>query len=119
LVGARNAKGNCFAWKQVRRGIAIERLRRRCAADSVPTMSDVETWAFSDAAPWEVEIERLTWRADIDTLRERTRTVVPQLVRPRALPPVWRFAEASALIGSCLLAWALGERRRGGSISRT
>jgi ubiquinone biosynthesis protein len=88
------------------------------AADSVRTMSDVETWAFSDTAPWKVELGRLAWRTDMDAMRERTRALVPELVRPRALPPVWRFAEASALIGSCLLAWTLVERRRGGSVSR-
>src|SRR5215813_6396675 len=81
-------------------------------------MSDTETWAFSAAAPWQVELERLAWRADVDALRERTRAVVPELVRPRALPPLRRFAEASALIGSGLLAWVLSERRGGGSVSR-
>jgi ubiquinone biosynthesis protein len=82
-------------------------------------MSDVETWAFSDEPPWEVELERLTWRTDMDALRERTRTVVPELVRPRTLPPLRRFAEASALIGSGLIGWMLNERRRGGPASRS
>lgn len=81
-------------------------------------MRDVETWAFSDEPPWEVELERCTWRGSVDLLREQTRAVVPQLVRPRALPPIRRFTEASALIGSGLLAWMLRERRRGGSASR-
>ena len=55
-------------------------------------MRDIETWAFSDAAPWEVEIERLAWRGDMAVLREQTKAAVPQLVRPRTLPPLWRFA---------------------------
>lgn len=81
-------------------------------------MRDVETWAFSDAPPWQVELERCTWRRDVDRLREQTRALVPELVRPKTLPPVWRFTEASAVIGYGLLAWVLRERRRGGSTSR-
>jgi ubiquinone biosynthesis protein len=88
------------------------------AADSLHKMSDVETWAFSDT-PWEVELDRLTWRTDIDALRERTRAVVPELVRPRTLPPLRRFAEASALIGFGLIGWVLSERRHGGPTSRS
>jgi ubiquinone biosynthesis protein len=81
-------------------------------------MRDVETWAFSDAPPWKVALERCTWRADVDALRARSRAVVPELVRPAALPPLWRFTEASALIGAGLVAWLVSERRRGGAASR-
>jgi ubiquinone biosynthesis protein len=81
-------------------------------------MSDVERWAFSDAGPWTVELERLTWRGDVGMLREQTRALVPELVRPKTLPPVWRFTEASVLIGAGLLTWVLRERRRGGAASR-
>src|SRR5262245_48559991 len=93
-------------------------LRTLGRAGSFATMRDTETWAFGDTGPWEVDLERLTWRGEVATLREQTRTLVPALVRPRTLPPVWRFAEASALIGASLLAWILRERRRGGSVSR-
>ena len=79
---------------------------------------DLDTWAFSDTPPWEVELERCTWRRGVDGLRAESRALVPQLVRPKAIPPLRRFTEASALIGSGLLGWALGERRRGGSASR-
>jgi ubiquinone biosynthesis protein len=81
-------------------------------------MGDVDTWAFSDAPPWQVELDRCTWRGGVDALRAQSRAAVPELVRPRAVPPVWRFTEASALIGSGLLGWVLRERRRGGSASR-
>jgi ubiquinone biosynthesis protein len=79
---------------------------------------DLDTWAFSDTPPWEVELDRCTWRAGVDALRAQSRAVVPELVRPAAIPPLWRFTEASALIGSGLLGWAVRERRRGGSVSR-
>jgi ubiquinone biosynthesis protein len=82
-------------------------------------MRDLETWAFSDAAPWQIEPDRLAWGGDVADLRERARVAVPDLVRPRALPPMWRFAEASVLIGSALLAWTVAERRRGGCASRS
>src|SRR5512143_2891576 len=96
---------------------ANARLRMRRTAGSLPRV-DLDTWAFSDTPPWEVELARCTWRGDVDALRVRSRSVVPELVRPRAVPPVWRFTEASALIGAGLLAWVLRERRRGGSASR-
>jgi ubiquinone biosynthesis protein len=82
-------------------------------------MRDVDTWAFSDHPPWQLDIERCTWRADADRLRDRSRAMVPELVRPRRLPPLWRFGEASALIGGGLLTWAVSERRRGGAESRS
>jgi ubiquinone biosynthesis protein len=51
-------------------------------------------------------------------LREQTRALVPELVRLRTLPPVWRFTEASAFIGAGVLGWMLRERRSGGKASR-
>ncbi|MGH7785858.1 MAG: ABC1 kinase family protein [Candidatus Binatia bacterium] len=81
-------------------------------------MSDLDTWAFSDAPPWQVELERCTWRSGVDALRAQSQAVVPDLVRPRAVPPLWRFTEASVLIGSGLLAWVLRERRQGAAASR-
>jgi ubiquinone biosynthesis protein len=82
-------------------------------------MRDTDTWAFSDEPPWQVELERCTWREGGDGLRDQTRALVPQLVRRTAIPPLGRFSEASLLIGSSLLAWVVRERRRGGSASRS
>ena len=79
---------------------------------------DCERWAFSDHGPWLLESDSLVWRTDIDGLRERTRREVPRLVARRRMPPLWRFADAGALVGAALLYWWLGARRRGGTESR-
>ena len=81
-------------------------------------MRDVDTWAFSDDPPWQVVEEACAWRRDVDRIRAATRALVPELVTPRRLPPLRRFTEASALIGSGLFGWAVGERRQGGATSR-
>ena len=81
-------------------------------------MRDVELRAFSDDPPWQLVEEACVWRGDVDRIRAASRALVPELVTPRRLPPLWRFTEASALIGSGLLGWALGERRQGGAVSR-
>src|SRR5262245_61249850 len=81
-------------------------------------MRDVDVWAFSGSGPWQIELERLTWRRDIGVLRERTRRAVPDLARPRTVPPLARFSEATLFIGGALLGWMMRERRQGGSTSR-
>lgn len=75
--------------------------------------------AFSDAGPWQVDPAQMPWREDVDALRARTQAGVPDLVRPRRIPPAGRFLEAATLVGGALAGWRLLERRRGGKISRT
>lgn len=81
-------------------------------------MRDVDTWAFSEHPPWQLDEAACTWRREIDRLRGASRAEVPELVTPRTLPPLRRFTEAAALIGGGLLAWSVAERRQGGAVSR-
>jgi ubiquinone biosynthesis protein len=81
-------------------------------------VSDLTRFAFSDHGPWVVDPERMPWRRDVDRLRALNEEQVPALVRRRTLPPVRRFASASARVGGALLGWRLAERRAGGAISR-
>ncbi|MFN8545229.1 MAG: AarF/UbiB family protein [Candidatus Binatia bacterium] len=74
--------------------------------------------AFTDDGPWPVDPERMPWRGPVDALRAQSRAEVPTLVARRRLPPVGRFTEAVALLGTALAGWALRERRRGGAGSR-
>ena len=82
------------------------------------TPADARYGAFSDAGPWLIEPEKLLWRKGIDELRAASQASVPELVRPRRLPPFVRFFEAAALIGGALAGWAVRDRRRGGEASR-
>jgi ubiquinone biosynthesis protein len=74
--------------------------------------------AFSADGPWHLDPAHLPWRSGSEALRGRARDEVPELTRSRTLPPVARFLEAGALIGSALVAWHLSERRRGEEVSR-
>ncbi len=85
---------------------------------TTPPSSDLSFGAFSDRGPWHIDPSACPWRADVAALRARSQAEVPELVRRRAMPPLWRFTEAAALIGSGLTGWSLRERRRGGSESR-
>jgi ubiquinone biosynthesis protein len=82
-------------------------------------VSTPEPGAFSDARPWIVSPETMTWRAGIDALRERTQAQLPELVKRSGLPPLGRFLEAGLAIGGALAAWTLRERRGDASTSRS
>jgi len=77
-----------------------------------------EPGVFSDQGPWRIVLDRLRWRDGIDRLRRERQAHVPDLVRPRRLPPAGRFLEAAALVGGALVAWRVRDRGRGGPASR-
>lgn len=79
---------------------------------------DTATYAFTDAAPWQVVDEDLRWRIGLDGVRRRTRAQVPELMKPGRLPPGLRVVRSGRVLGSALLMWQLRERPRGGSESR-
>jgi ubiquinone biosynthesis protein len=79
---------------------------------------DLAFGAFSERGPWTIDPEQLSWRAGIDARRASAQAEVPELVRRRVLPPLARFTEAVALLGSALAGWQLRERRAGGAASR-
>ena len=79
---------------------------------------DLAFGAFSERGPWTIDLEHLVWRAGIDARRASAQAEVPELVRRRLLPPLGRFTEAAAFLGSALAAWQLHERRAGGATSR-
>lgn len=83
----------------------------------VATPSDLSLGSFSDAAPWEVEPERFTWRAGVDALRTKTRADVPTLVQRRAIPPLGRFVVTGSRLSSALTRWFVRERRAKGDAS--
>jgi ubiquinone biosynthesis protein len=74
--------------------------------------------AFSERGPWQVEFDLLAWRQGIDALRAASQAQVPDWIRRRRIPPIRRFARATASVGGALIGWTLVERRRGGAESR-
>ncbi|HVW35526.1 MAG TPA: AarF/ABC1/UbiB kinase family protein, partial [Acidimicrobiia bacterium] len=80
-------------------------------------MHDLELGAFSDHGPWEVELDRLSWRAGLDHVRRAVRAEVPALVTPKKLPPGSRVAVTLRHLGLGLAIWAAGKRKKGGTES--
>ena len=81
------------------------------------TAPDTAFGAFSDAGPWNVEPDRLTWRRGLAGVRTRLNASLPQLTARRPLPPLRRMGTTLRHIGPALGLWYLRERRRGGSES--
>jgi ubiquinone biosynthesis protein len=71
-----------------------------------------EPGSFSDARPWLVDPEHMSWRAGIAELRSETQAKLPELVRARGIPPLDRFVGAGFRLGSALVLWAALERKR-------
>ena len=80
-----------------------------------PRSPDLAFGAFTDVGPWVVEPEQMTWRRGLDAVRARLGREVPDLVRPRGLPPVARGLRIVAGLGAPLAAWAVLDRGRPGS----
>lgn len=79
--------------------------------------SDLELGAFSEDGPWEVDLDRLSWRHGLDDVRARVRAQVPALTRVRRIPPGRRLAATARHLGPALAFWAAGKRRAGGTVS--
>ncbi len=60
----------------------------------------------------------MQWRRGVDSLRDRTRRSVPELVKARRFPPLGRLVETTRLFGWSVLRWRLGAGRKGGSESK-
>lgn len=74
--------------------------------------ADLKIGAFSEHPPWIVEPGEMRWLRGTDAVRARVRAEVPDLLRPRKVPPAGRFAKVTRLLGLATAAWYLGERRR-------
>jgi ubiquinone biosynthesis protein len=74
--------------------------------------------SFTSDGPWDVRIDRLSWREDLDNVRADAHARVPSLVQGRLLPPLPRLLKTSAFLALAVVGWIATERRRGGSASR-
>ena len=71
-----------------------------------------EPGSFSEAQPWLVDPERMTWRASIADLRAEAAAQLPDMVRARGIPPLDRFAGAGLKLVTALGLWVALESRR-------
>lgn len=79
--------------------------------------SDLAIGSFSADAPWIVDPEAMPWRRAVPRLRREIARQLPELIRPRRLPPGPRVVRTVTAIGGALARWALGARRQGGPSS--
>ncbi|MFN8052983.1 MAG: AarF/UbiB family protein [Acidimicrobiales bacterium] len=86
--------------------------------DATSAPVDRDWGSFTDDGPWNVDRSHLPWMQGIRVLRLATRRQVPDLTRVRRVPPIGRTAVVTYHLGGALAAWAVGDRRRGGSVSR-
>jgi ubiquinone biosynthesis protein len=73
---------------------------------------DLAFGAFSERAPWVVELDKLPWRRGVETERARTRASVPRLLRPGRLPPMGRLLRVVSKVGPAVGTWWVRERGR-------
>jgi ubiquinone biosynthesis protein len=83
-----------------------------------PVPADLAVGAFSADPPWVVDPGALRWRVGLDRVRTRTRGEVPELTRPRRVPPAGRLLATARHLGVPVAAWALVDSRRGQTESR-
>ncbi len=74
---------------------------------------DLTDGAFTDDAPWVLDVGHLDWRAGSAALRAGTARQVPDLIRRRRLPPGGRVVRVGCSLGFALVGWYTIERRRG------
>ncbi len=79
---------------------------------------DTDFGAFSVDGPWNLDLDDITWLAGVDSLRTRVRNHVPELTRPRRLPPGRRVATIMTTFGWALARWKL-KRHHDQTASRT
>ena len=78
------------------------------------TSPDTSIGVFTEDGPWIVDLDALSWRAGLAGLRADLGVALPELTRPRRLPPARRLGTTIRHLGGALGLWYLKERRRGG-----
>ncbi len=77
--------------------------------------ADTEFGVFTDEGPWVLDPENLAWKAGLPRIRAELQAALPELIRPRKVPPGARVGTTVRHLGGALAMWYATERRRGGS----
>ena len=84
------------------------------------TATDLDKGSFSDDPPWTIDDPAaLTWRQGLDEVRARVMAEVPALTAPGRWPPASRLVTVTRRLGGAVGLWAVRERPKGGSASRS
>ena len=83
---------------------------------SMPPAADTAFGAFTDDGPWVLDLEAIAWKRGLSRLRDDVRARLPELTRPRRVPPGLRVVTTVRYLGVAVGVWAAKERRLGGSI---
>ncbi len=79
--------------------------------------ADLVLGAFSDAAPWIVDPDAMVWRRRAAVIRDTVRRRIPEMIRPRRVPPGMRVVTVVRHLGGAVGLWYVLDRRKGGSAS--
>ena len=84
----------------------------------IETDTDERTGAFSDSPPWRLSPDELGWQHRIDLRRAVARRRVPELTKPRRMPPGMRVVKVVRKVGGAVAAWRLRDHGKGREHSR-
>jgi ubiquinone biosynthesis protein len=70
-----------------------------------PQVPDRQWGAFEEDAPWNVDLDTVTWLRGVDRLRRAAANEVPELTAPRRLPPGLRIGTVVARLSRALAPW--------------
>ena len=77
--------------------------------------ADTEFGVFTDEGPWVLDPDDLTWKSGLSRIRAELQAALPELIRPRKVPPGARVGTTVRHLGGALAMWYATERRRGGA----
>jgi ubiquinone biosynthesis protein len=77
--------------------------------------ADLVLGAYTEHGPWVIDPDEITWLATAHQLRLDVARRLPDLTRPRRVPPGLRVITTVRHLGAAVAAWAVTERRAGGS----
>lgn len=77
--------------------------------------ADTGFGVFTEEGPWTLDLENLAWKPGLARIRAELQSALPELIRPRKVPPGARVGTTVRQLGGALGLWYLTERRRGGS----
>ena len=87
---------------------------------TAPAPTDLALGSYSENAPWTLDDpDHLPWRAGLVEERARVQAQVPELTKPSRWPPGRRVLTVAARLVPAVGLWALIERRKGDSVSRS
>ncbi|MEM7287427.1 MAG: AarF/UbiB family protein [Actinomycetota bacterium] len=84
----------------------------------IDAQRDERVGAFSETPPWILSDEELPWQHKIDFRRAVARRRVPEMTRPRRVPPGLRVVKVVKEIGGAVVAWRALDHRKGRAESR-